>query len=399
MQPINWSGIDVAKATFDGAILAWDQNIEVKNVIRKSFQRSKNGVKKYIAWMDRYLEKALGKPEEGHHAIRVVMDSTGGYSLELCLWLLQARSGLEPAICNPRILKRHREGLGIRNKTDDIDSRAHCVYGYERKPKPYKPLPESYQKLKALVQERAYLITLRAAEKVRAKEPLLTQVIIKTRRRHLRYLDREVKKLELKIKQTVANDTDLDRDVKLLVTIPGIGLMTAAVVLSYLGDLRRFVNTRELSAFSGLSPRRVESGMFKGTTRISRMGSPELRAALFMPAMSMIKGDHPLACAYERLVNRGMSKKSAMCAIMRKSLIIMRAMLINNEPYRMTSIPPKTQEGKTQPLGNFEHPEQENEKIIETGGREVARKVPTLTPNQVAVFEEEVITVRDLIRR
>ncbi len=364
MQTVNWSGIDVAKDTFDGSILAWNQDRTMREVIRKSFKRTKADVKQYLKWLDAYLTKHLGPPREEHHSIRIVMDSTGRYSMELCAWLLACREELQPAIVNPRFLKQYIGSLGLRNKTDDIDSRAHCLYGYERKPKGYEPLAESYQQLRDLVRERAYIVKSRAAEKVRVQEALQSKFIQRSQKRRIKFYDRQIEIVETEMKKVVDQDEELSSDIKLLTTIRGVAETTAMRVLGELGDLRRFGTASELSAFSGLSPKLNTSGKHTGKTTISRIGSPELRAALYMPALATIQGDHPLAQNYQRLIANGKEKKSAICAIMRKTLLVMRSMLIHNEPYRMTLSEPKNT-GENQPKKDDRKKLAELEKAVE----------------------------------
>lgn len=331
MNGINWSGIDVSKDFFDGSILAVNEVRQIKNVANKRFHRTQKGVREYLDWLDSYLVQKLGI---GDHLIRVIMDATGRYSLELSAWLISARESLQPAIINPKFLKDFMGGLGLRNKTDGIDSRAHCLYGYERNPKPFIQHEECYRVLQELSRERAYLVKIRAAQKVRSQEALRSKPIQKAQKAVIKCLDLQIKNLESEMEKHVEKHEQLEKDIALLVTIPGVGRITAIRVLGEMGDLRLYTSAKQLSAHTGLSPKLQQSGVFKGVTRISRIGPAELRTALFMPALRIIEGNHPLAIKYRNFVSKGKSKKSAICAVMRSTLIIMRSMLINNEPYR-----------------------------------------------------------------
>ncbi len=373
MQTVNWSGIDVAKDTFDGSILAWNKERNMKEIIRKGFQRTIAGVKKYLTWMDTYLTEHLGPPKEDNHSIRIIMDSTGRYSMELCAWLVEMRFSLQPAIVNPRFLKQYIGSLGLRNKTDDIDSRAHCLYGYERKPKGYIAPTKAYRQLKELARERAYVVRARAAEKVRIQEALQSSFIQRSQKTRIQFYDSEIGKIETEMKKVVEKDEQIAKDIKLLITIKGIAELTAMRVLGELGDLRRFETAKELSAFSGLSPRMNTSGKYTGKTTISRVGPPDLRAALYMPALATINGDHPLAKNYQHLIANGKEKKSAICAIMRKTLLVMRAMLIHNEPYRMT-LPESKNTEENQPKKDDSKKLAELEEAVENLRKKIKKK-------------------------
>ena len=59
-----------------------------------------------------------------------------------------------------------------------------------------------------------------------------------------------------------------------------------AKVLAYAGNVRRFANAKELTAFIGVTPRqRISASSLKGRTMMSRFGHAQLRRALYMPAL------------------------------------------------------------------------------------------------------------------
>jgi transposase len=100
------------------------------------------------------------------------------------------------------------------------------------------------------------------------------------------------------------------------------------------GDLRAFRRGRQLAAFLGLSPRRSESGTsLRGRTRMSRAGGRQARVVLFMAALSASRTATPLGDFYRGLVARGKARRSAIGALMRKLVLVMRAVLIQNAPY------------------------------------------------------------------
>lgn len=103
----------------------------------------------------------------------------------------------------------------------------------------------------------------------------------------------------------------------------GVGLLTAMVLLSELGDLSRFANRRRLAAYVGLAPRSAESGEAtdrKG--RITRQGSSRLRAVLCQCAWSRLRVDPEARARYERIKRRNpKAAKKAVVALMRTLLI------------------------------------------------------------------------------
>jgi transposase len=99
-----------------------------------------------------------------------------------------------------------------------------------------------------------------------------------------------------------------------------------------------------MSAFAGLSSRHNESGSsVRGRPRMCKKGNARVRTALYMAALSAVRKDNPFRDLYRRLVATGRAPKAALGAVMRKMLVVMRAMLIGDSDYD----PTKARGGKT----------------------------------------------------
>jgi transposase len=147
-------------------------------------------------------------------------------------------------------------------------------------------------------------------------------------------LDTQILALERNILKLAKHDGDLGRDLALAQSVPGVGPITAAMVLAEAGDLRRFSRRGDLAAFLGVSPRVFQSGTsVHGRTRMCRMGGGHARSALYMAAVAASRNKGALGSFYRRLVEAGKPKRSALGALMRKLLLAMRAVLIQGTPY------------------------------------------------------------------
>ena len=107
-----------------------------------------------------------------------------------------------------------------------------------------------------------------------------------------------------------------------ILSIPGIGTLTAGIVLGELGNLGRFDNHNQLTAFAGLDPSIKESGRSSKTGRISKRGSPMLRQALYRAALSASRVNPVCQQLYLRLRAKGKHHKVCMVAVARKLLHI-----------------------------------------------------------------------------
>jgi transposase len=325
--PLRFQGIDVSKATFD---VAWWGDLPFHEMVNRSFPRTPEGVK---AWL------ACFKPGE-LSGTAAVMETTAGYCKELAGWILEACPGFHIAIANPYRVKAYANSLGLRNKTDRVDARMLAMFGQERQPGAWAPLSPTQEELRALTRTRAKLKATRTAYRNRLKSRTGGFALDKKCQEDVvACLDRQIKALEQGIRDLCKKDPDLGRDLKLLMSIRGIGLISAASVLGTAGNLRRFKRRNELTAFLGVSPRQFQSGTsVQCKAHMCRTGDKYVRTVLYMAAVAACRSKGPLGDYYRRLVASGKQPKSALGALMRKMLIVMRAVLILGEPYR--EIPP-----------------------------------------------------------
>ncbi|MBL4659214.1 MAG: IS110 family transposase [Alcanivoracaceae bacterium] len=124
------------------------------------------------------------------------------------------------------------------------------------------------------------------------------------------------------IVECVNQDLMLKKQVKLLITIDGIGEATAWSILAYLGDISLFSTSGQVTSFAGINPCIEDSGTSLKTSRLSKMGHKRLRKSLYMPAITAKKHNPVLIEFYDKLLNKGKPKKVAICAVMRKLLVI-----------------------------------------------------------------------------
>lgn len=323
-----WIGVDVSKSTFDAALAEGGQGgfPPLGKLPARCFSRSPEGVAELLSWL-----RASGVAPA---SARVVMEATGRYSVEMAAWMAQACPPLSPAIESPRQTSAFIKSLGLRNKTDRMDARALALYGVERRPRAYQPPPVSEGELRELVRYRDFLVQQKVAVENRAGETRDNKFIQRETRRQLLQLERDIAKTEREMERVKKASPELETDIELMTSIYGVAFLTASTIRAELGDLRRFEKARQLTAFAGLNPSVRQSGSsVRGRTHISKAGNPRVRRALYMSAMVAVRGDNDFRNDYERLLAQGLSKMAALCAIMRKILVLMRALLISGKPY------------------------------------------------------------------
>ena len=123
---------------------------------------------------------------------------------------------------------------------------------------------------------------------------------------------------------------------RLLMTVGGIGPITALAFAATIGDASRFAKSRDVGAYLGLTSRRYQSGEMDYSGRISKHGDALLRSLLYEAANSLltvVRRAHPLK-DWARRIKKRSSHKKACVALARKLAVIMHRMLITGEAFR-----------------------------------------------------------------
>ncbi len=148
----------------------------------------------------------------------------------------------------------------------------------------------------------------------------------------LKTVDKRVDKYDMEIERMVKNDEEVQR----LMSIPGVGPLTATALLITIGDISLFKNGRELAAFFGLVPRQHSTGGRPTLLGISKRGDVYLRTLLIHGARSVLqytegKKDSVSRWADNLMQRRG--KNVAAVALANKMVRTVFALLKNGESY------------------------------------------------------------------
>jgi len=189
----------------------------------------------------------------------------------------------------------------------------------------------STQELAALMARRRQLVHMLVAEKLRRQQasPGLVRTsiarLVATIEDDLKQLDRHIDKM--------VRGTPVWRDKEnLLASVPGIGKTIARTLLAEMPELGT-LGPKQAAALAGLAPYTRQSGKWRGKTFING-GRSTVRAALFMGAMVAARRDPTLKAFRDTLVAKGKPKLVALIAVARKLIIILNAILRDQQPWR-----------------------------------------------------------------
>jgi transposase len=275
--------------------------------------------------------------QRGGRVVRVCLESTGLYGLDLAL-ALSAAKGIEVMVANPRAVRHFAQALMKHSKNEPIDAEVIEPFAARM---PFKlwqrPSPTSLA-LRAMARRLRQLVEMQTAEKCRQDAAGLSQatpaVVRRDLERSLRLQQRAIERLTREARKLIAQDPQLSERFAWLDSVPGIGEASAVQLLGELGVLAPDLDARQWVAYAGLDPREYESGSsVHKKPRISKAGNQHLRHALFMPAWVAVQHDPYLGGFYQHLVAKGKAKMQALVAVMRKLLHAIYAMFKKHEAY------------------------------------------------------------------
>lgn len=166
-------------------------------------------------------------------------------------------------------------------------------------------------------------------------DPMLSRALLPLLEARL-VLYRTYLKLDNEIKAVVRTDPVCQR----LMTVPGVGAITALTFKAAVDDPRRFKSSRTVAAHFGLTPRRFQSGETDNPGRISKAGDPEVRSALYVAAHALVTR----ASAWSSLkawgirLSKTRGHRRAVIAVARKLAVILHKMWMNGTNFRWGTV-------------------------------------------------------------
>lgn len=180
---------------------------------------------------------------------RVAFEPSGPYHRALERHL--AAAGLDAVKINPLQVRRFAEAVGTRAKTDALDARLIAAMAAQLELPPTPPLAQTTRDLKALLIARHGLVEDRTAAKNRAQTHECR--FLGPGPARLRDVKAQLAALDAKIASLIAGDVDLARRRDILISIPGVSAVTAAVLLAEAPELGT-LDGKASASLAGLAP-------------------------------------------------------------------------------------------------------------------------------------------------
>ncbi len=266
----------------------------------------------------------------------VVMEATGSYWITLATTL--AQRGYAVSVINPSQAHDFAKALLKRAKTDAIDAQTLAQLAALLQPERWTPPPAIYMELQQRLAQRDSLLDLR--QQVRNQLHALEQgpvVIAAVRHRMealIATLTVQIKEVEKEITPVLAQDAAWAKAATLLQTIIGVGLVTAAWLVTSTLNFSVCPSPDAAAAYAGLVPYVRESGTsVRGKQPISRSGNKRLRRTLYLATLAATRWNPQIKAFYTRLRAAGKPAKVARCAAARKLLHLAWAVVTTGRAY------------------------------------------------------------------
>jgi transposase len=324
------AGIDVSAKKLDVACLSGENK-----PIFAQFEQSSAGHDKLVAYLKKRRVEAI------------VMEATGIYYLDAAMAL--SRAGLPVTVINPRSAHHFAKAVLEHSKTDRIDARLLADYARRMDLTPWQPPREDWLTLRDISRRINQLTGMRTAEKNRLHalkaQRHTSRTLIEEVAAHIELMEASIQRLTTAALELIERDTELTQYRSCVTAAKGIADASSVALIGELCLLPLELRSAQVSRQAGLDVRQAESGSSVDKPgRLSKAGNAYLRAALYMPALSLVRHDPRAKAHYEALIGRGKKKMQALCAIQRKMLTGLWASMKAGQPFdssKLFAIEPK----------------------------------------------------------
>ena len=329
-------GIDVAQKELVVCLSKLNSDLSIDHYANKVFSNKEAGFVALIKWVKKLTIENV--------EIHFVMEATGVYHQKFAYYL--DANGFNVSIVLPNKISNYMRTLENRTITDKTCAEAIAQFGLERKldnwHKPniiYKSLQQLTREREQIIEERSMVKNQLHAENAEAEPNVKSLKRLKAR---IKFLSKQEKEIKEDIEKCIKKDDSIEKEIKNITTIPGVGRLTATIVLAETNGFELIRNKKQLISYSGLDVREKQSGTsIKGKPRISKKGNKFLRKAMFFPALSAVKYEQNYKEIYTRLVSKNGIKMKGLVAVQRKLLELIYIVFKNKTVYQSDYIKEK----------------------------------------------------------
>lgn len=318
-------GVDVAQKELVVTLGRMTDDLTVELYHHHVFSNQEKTFPVIIKWLKKHTVTEVNT--------QIVMEATGVYHQKFAYYLRE--NGYNICIVLPNHISNYMRTLANKTINDKTCSAAIAQFGLERKLDNWEKPNILYHTLQQLTRERDQIVSERSivknqlhAEKTEAVPNVNS---LKRLNARIKFLNKQEKEIKSDITICINKDSKVKKEVENICTIPGIGQLTAAIVLAETNGFELIRNKKQLTSYAGLDIREKTSGTsVKGKSRISKKGNRNLRKAMHLPTLLAVKYIDIYKDTYARLLSKSGIKMKGYVAIQRKMLELIYTIHKNN---------------------------------------------------------------------
>ena len=235
-----------------------------------------------------------------------------------------------------------KKSLGlVRGKDDKIDSKRIATYAYEKQDKLVPTKLPNYQidQIKSLILLREKLIRHRTAYKNGIKDLKdcyiegETDFIRNVQKNQIDQLSIEIDKIENRIESIINENNEMKKNFDLLLSIKGLGKITAYFLIAYTANFTHFNNWRSFACYCGIAPFPYSSGTIVGKSRVHNFANKKLKSLLDIIAKGAIRYGEFKTYYERRTIQLGKNKMSTINIVRNKMIARAFAVVNRGTPY------------------------------------------------------------------
>ena len=313
MDFTSFIGIDISKKKFDIALF-----IDQTHSKHQCFTNDVKGISKFLNW--------IKQEKISLDQLLICMEHTGHY-IDAITRILHGE-GIFTWVVTPLILKQFFPTFN-RLKTDKADAFKIACYAFSHQHFAQRFEPEIGDQIKVknlerlrsqLVKIKTQLKNMAVSNQDLASPCMLTHSVMRT---YIDQLEKEIKRIEKEVEKVFTSSPKYHRLFKILMSIPGIGTVSATQILILTRGFDRFSTFKTFASFIGTAPFERSSGKWKGPRRISNMSNKKLKPTLYLGALSHIRKGGIFRQYYSHQTNnKGKHHNSVINAIINEILKI-----------------------------------------------------------------------------
>ena len=320
-------GIDISKEYFDATIL-----LDSKQSVHNQFSNTKSGINQFLKWIKQEscsIDTTL-----------ICMEHTGIYK-NILVDVLSSKTCHLWVEMSYRIIR----SSGIqRGKNDKVDSERIARYAMKNQEdaKIFKATEKTLEVIKSLLGQRELMVTQKTALQVKINElkifsPELYKVLTKNSKPIIKTYEKAIDDIEKQLDAYLEENQEIENLYKNIISVPGVGKVTALFLLYYTNGFTAFQTTRQLASYCGVVPFEYTSGKsVRGRSRVHFMSNKKLKKLLHLCALSSIQHNPEMKAYFEKKVAEGKHKMVILNNVRNKLIHRICACVRDNRQYTIS---------------------------------------------------------------